>query len=142
MNDYEKKTSTVVKTENLGTWRDLYKHQISMENGDVGTYFSKSSEQNKFIKGEEVEYLWDGPKNRIKPYYEMANQTQQSKSVYQTTIDKEMFIIRQSSLKVAMEYINVKGGDIHEILDIADLFSDWVKTGEKPQKTQSNDLPF
>lgn len=139
MNNYEKKTSKVVGAENLGTWRDLFKHHITMENGDIGTYFSKSEQQNKFVIGEQVDYLWDGPKNRIKPYFEQSQQTNTFTS--KPKEDRELSIVRQSSLKVAMDYINVKGGDLADILETAEVLTDWVLTGKKIEKNDQG-LPF
>ena len=110
-----------------------------MENGDIGTYFSKSEQQNKFVIGEQVDYLWDGPKNRIKPYFEQSQQTNTFTS--KPKEDRELSIVRQSSLKVAMDYINVKGGDLADILETAEVLTDWVLTGKKIEKNDQG-LPF
>ena len=148
MNQFENKTDKVKSVNLEGAWRDLWKYTVEMENGDKGTYFSKSDKQAKFNVGEEVKYLWDEPKNRIKydSGWDGENTTAAKQNVtYATTSNttRELSIIRQSSLKVALDFIAIKGGELTDILDTADILTNWVQTGDKPQKTDSNDdLPF
>jgi len=34
------------------------------------------------------------------------------------------------------------GGSPYEVLEIAEIFSNWVLNGEKPEADNSNDMPF
>jgi hypothetical protein len=143
MNEFQIKTSKVTTAKYDGKWQELHKYHIEFENGDKGTYFSKSEDQQKFKAGIETTYKYDELKNRVKPHWEGAPQSQGSKPTYSApTSDRELSIIRQSSLKVSLDYIAIKGGDLHEIIDTAEILTEWVQTGKKPQKTESNDLPF
>ena len=143
MNEFEIKTSKVKTVKYDGKWQDLHKYHVEFENGDQGAYFSKSGDQQKFKAGIETTYKFDEVKNRVKPHWEGAPQNSGTTTNYsQPNGDRELAIVRQSSLKAALEYAAMKGGEITEILDIAEIFTDWVQTGNKPQKTENNDLPF
>lgn len=141
MNQFEIKTSKVKTTKYDGTWQDLHKYTITFENGDQGTYFSKSENQEKFKAGTETTYKYDELKNRVKPHWE-GNQQNSGHTYTSKNNDREIYIIRQSSLKAALEYHASVGQMEEELLDTADIFTDYVLTGKKPQKPASNDLPF
>tara|TARA_R100001530_G_scaffold125130_1_gene93529 strand:- start:543 stop:1016 length:474 start_codon:yes stop_codon:yes gene_type:complete len=71
----EVKTSTVKSVQSGGKpfetkFGMLYPHDITMTNGDAGTYSSKSEQQDKFSQGTVVEYEWtDGQYPKIKPHF-------------------------------------------------------------------------
>lgn len=144
MNEFKIKTSKVTTAKYDGKWQELHKYHIEFENGDKGTYFSKSEDQQKFKAGTETTYKYDELKNRVKPHWEGAPQSQGSKPTYSApTSDRELSIIRQSSLKCATEYVIANGGNITTILHNADILTNWVQTGEVPAtKQENNDLPF
>lgn len=134
------KTSKVTKANYDGKWQDLHKHTVAFENGDHGTYFSKSESQEKFKPGTETEYKYDELKNRIKVHYaEPFNKTSGSTT---STSDREIYIIRQSSLKAALEYHASVGQMEEQLLDTADIFTEYVLTGKKPQTAKNDNLPF
>ena len=144
----EIKKSKVKSVQATGTWQGsyglMYLWEIEMENGDTGQYMSKSEQQNKFTVGVEAEYEWkDGQYPKIKPYSTFNQGAPKSFNNAGGSDKVQEFIIAQSSLKSAVDYCNVNGGDVAKVLDIADTFKNWVLTGEKPKADAgSTDLPF
>ena len=52
--------------------KTFYKYEVEMENGDVGEYNSISANQNNFVEGAQVDYIFDTSKPKfpkIKPVY-------------------------------------------------------------------------
>lgn len=144
----EIKKSKVKSVQPNGTWQGnyglMYLWEIEMENGDSGQYMSKAEQQSKFTVGVEAEYEWkDGQYPKIKPH-STYNQGGNSYNNSSKDDPRKDSIVSQSSLKAAIDYCNVNGGDIARVLDIADTFKKWVLTGEKPQNDgkTTNDLPF
>ena len=146
----EIKKSKVKSVQANGTWQGnyglMYLWEIEMENGDTGQYMSKAEQQSKFTVGVEAEYEWkDGQYPKIKPHSSF-NASQGAPKSFNNAGggDKvQEYIIAQSSLKSAVDYCNVNGGDVAKVLDIADTFKKWVLTGEKPKADGgSTDLPF
>ena len=57
--------------------------------------------------------------------------------------DVQEYIIRQSSLKCATDYVIANGGDTNTIINYADIFTKWVLSGKVPTPAPSNEsLPF
>ena len=111
----------------------FYKYAVSIQ----------SDNQNKFIQGEEVNFEFTGGNYpKIKPINpEYSNKQSYSKPDYSS--DRETRIIRQSTLKCATDYICNNGGDKADVIELAEMLTDWVLTGKKVQKTDTNsDLPF
>ena len=144
----EIKKSKVKSVQGTGTWKGsyglMYLWEIEMENGDTGQYMSKSEQQNKFTVGVEAEYEWkDGQYPKIKPYSTFNQGAPKSFNNASKADPRQDSIVSQSSLKAAIDYCNVNGGDVAKVLDIADTFKNWVLTGEKPKADAgSTDLPF
>ena len=153
----EIKKSTVKNVQSNGTWEGkfgvMYKYEIEMTNGDTGQYMSKSDSQDKFKKGDVVDYEWHpGDFPKIKPdnsdynkkfgdngksYNKETREVTQNGRVIQN--DTQNQIIRQSSIRTASEFC--RGNcTIDELLDNAEIIYQWCRTGEKVDKKQ--DLPF
>ena len=135
------KKSKVTNVQSNGTWDGrfglMYKYEVGFENGDSGEYSSKSENQNKFIIGEVTEYEFiDGKFPKVKP----INTFQQTSFSSNTKDNVQEYIVKQSSLKCATDYVIANGGDPNTIIDVADIFSNWVLKGEKP--TSDTKLPF
>ena len=140
------KKSVVETAQPNGTWDGkygvMYKHEIAFENGDSGEYSSKSAEQNKFVVGQETEYEYiDGKFPKVKPINNWQPNLQAS-TPNQSKDDVQEYIIKQSSLKCAVDYVIANGGDTKTILDTAEIFTNWVLKGEKPSQAPINDMPF
>lgn len=140
------KQSIVTSVQGSGTFdfndKTFYKFEIVMKNGDVGEYNSLSQKQDRFIIGVETPYIYDtnNPKwPKIKPVYNFNSspsrdgnlQNVQKAAGNNTTpqtagkvYERELMIVKQSSLKIAVEFC------IHKKKDKATL-SDIFKTADE-----------
>lgn len=121
------KNSKVTSVQSNGTWEGkygmMYKFEIGFENGDVGEYSSKNQEQNKFVIGTNSEYEYtDGKFPKVKPVYIKPDNFNQSSP--QKSDDVQKLIVKQSSLKSAVDYDNKCSQE--DVLKNAQMFYDWV----------------
>tara|TARA_R110002020_G_scaffold144707_2_gene317798 strand:- start:261 stop:683 length:423 start_codon:yes stop_codon:yes gene_type:complete len=138
------KTSKVISVQANGTWEGkygvMYKHEVAFENGDAGEYSSKSADQNKFIEGKETEYEFiDGKFPKVKP----INNFQQggSFSAAPKSDKVQEYIVKQSSLKAAVDFVIANGGDTKTVIDTAEVFANWVLENKKPTSAPQ-EMPF
>jgi len=144
----EVKKSTVKSVQSNGTWDGkfgtMYKYEIEMTNGDTGEYMSKSESQDKFKQGAVVDYqYYAGDYPKIKPHFE-KNFNQSTGQAKQTSNnnDTQMQIIRQSSVRTAVEFCN-KDCTIEELIRDAEIIAQYCYSGQHPTtKESNNDLPF
>ena len=134
------KKGVVTQAQANGTWEGkfglMYKHEITFDNGDSGEYSSIMQDQTKFVVGQETEYEFiDGKFPKIKP----VNTFQQGNFTPKAKDDVQEYIVKQSSLKCATDFVIANGGDVKSIIDTAEIFTNWVLKGEKPS---SNNMPF
>ncbi len=138
------KKSKVKSVQANGTWEGkfgmMYKNEVEMENGDIGEYSSKSQDQDKFIEGQETEYEFIGGQfPKVKPVYNKPEFV--SNGATKVNPDVQKLIVRQSSLKAAVDYCGDNSESPEECIAIADKFVAWVMN-EKPNEESNNDLPF
>jgi hypothetical protein len=136
------KSSKVAQVSGNGKWDSqqygtFYKFEIVFENGDAGQYMSKEPEQNKFKVGDEASYTITSKDVNGKLYYTIKPaMQQQSKGGWKpqpADPEKEARIARMSVLKVATDiYINHGKMEINEIIPLAQVFEQWVMTGNNP----------
>ena len=149
----------------------LYKHEIVMQNGDVGGYNSQAKDQNKFEVGAEVDYEWitKNPKfPQIKPVYAQPNSSGGSGPAksFGKSDDVQNKIVRQSMLKASVDFhaINpeLKPSEV-DVLKTAERFVSFVNGNSEVQlsdewnkeekiqvkkvenlqsNTANNDMPF
>ena len=131
-----------------GKFKTLY-HNLVMENGDK-INIGKAKTQ---LVGWELTYeiVEEGQQefNRAKPVQKEQNFTKsfntQSKPRTGEVVTedlKQQLIVKQSSLKAAVEFCD-KECTIEHIIMNAEIFYDWVMTGKKPKASNShNDMPF
>jgi len=141
------KRSKVKNVQASGTWDGkfgiMYKFEVEFENGDAGEYSSKSKDQTKFVVGQETDYEYiDGKFPKVKPVWVQNQQQINTGSNNQTTKPDNVqdMIVKQSSLKAAVEFCN-KDCTVEHIIANAEVFYNWVMTGEKPEASK-NDMPF
>lgn len=140
------KKSKVTNVQSNGTWSGqfgtMYKFEVEFENGDIGEYSSKSQEQTKFVVGQETDYEYiDGKFPKVKPVWvQNPQQTQPTQSKPQRTDDVQAMIVKQSSLKAAVEYCD-SNCTIEDVIYNAEIFYNWVMSGEKPE-SRKDDMPF
>jgi hypothetical protein len=118
----------------------FYKWEIEFEDGFKGEYLSKTETQNKFVEGQEIDVEittreYNGKTiNKVKPVSTFqGTQRQAPKSG-----NRDELIVKQNALSNACNVIGE--ADVARILEVAEVFSNWVLKGEKPEVTK--DLPF
>ena len=147
------KKSKVTNVQSNGTWEGkfgmMYKFEVEFENGDTGEYSSKSKDQTKFLCGVETDYEYiDGKFPKVKPVWtqQQTQSTPPTQKPQQNTAkrsdDVQDLIVRQSSLKAAVDFCN-SDCTIDHIIANAEVFYDWVMRNEKTKTNNTtNDLPF
>jgi hypothetical protein len=123
-------------------WGYFYKFIITFEDGMIAEYLSKSENQNKFYANQEVDVEvtqreYNGKTiNKVKP---VSNFQGGSKPAPKADNVQEL-IVKQNALTNACNVIGE--ADVVKIIEVAEVFSNWVLKGEKPTSTIKNDLPF
>ena len=123
-------------------WGYFYKFIITFEDGMVAEYLSKSETQNKFILGKEIDVEitqrdYNGKKiNKVKPVSTFQGGSRPAPKADNV----QELIVKQNALTNACNVIGE--ADVVKIIEVAEVFSNWVLKGEKPTSTVKNDLPF
>ena len=118
----------------------FYKWQIEFEDM-TAEYLSKTETQNKFVEGQEVDVdittrEYNGTTiNKVKP---VSTFQPASKPSFKRSDKTEEMIVKQNALTNACNVIGE--ADVARIIEVAEVFSNWVLKGEKPEG--SKDLPF
>lgn len=120
----------------------FYKWLIEFQDGFQAEYLSKTETQNKFVEGQDIDVEitsrdYNGKTiNKVKPV-----STFQGGSRPALKADNvQELIVKQNALTNACNVIGE--ADVAKIIEVAEVFSNWVLKGEKPSSTNSNDLPF
>jgi len=137
------KKSKVTNVQGGGTWspkdnpdKIFYGFEVEMENGDIGQYSSIKQDQDKFVVGQEVEYEFTGGKfPKVKPVYQKSGF-----GGFKEDPNRQKLIIRQSSLRSAVEYLKGAEASLEEVFEAAEKMINWVN--DKPNNSDNNDLPF
>ena len=144
------KNSKVVNVQSNGTWKELYKFEVELDNGDVGKIYRKSND-SKLTNGQDISYTIND-KGSIKIVTDY--QKNQSQSSPQKSDDVQKLIVKQSTLKAAVDYDNKCSPE--DVLKNAQMFYDWVMGNDVQKKvdkvakafndkfagTTPDDLPF
>ncbi len=152
------KTSKIKEVVNVsepyGKFKTLY-HNLVMDNGDkinigkvkeqiVGwelTYEIVEEGQQEFNKAKAVQKEYPSNFNtQSKPSAPAASDKMSKQDWADKDEAKEISIVRQSSLKAAVEFCN-KDCTVEHLIDNAELFYNWVRTGVKPEATK-DERPF
>ena len=151
------KTSKIKSIQNDGTWKDLYKFEVQMENGDVGGAFAKTQIPSWKVGDEKsYEYEQKGKFWNIKFLADAKpawNGGGAAKSFGKSPEDKAD-IARAVALKAAVDLHKGEGQDINQQIGIicatAQAFEIYLTTGDNPYKdaihdgklSNADDLPF
>ena len=148
--------SKLVGYQPAGQWRDMYKWNVQFEDGISGTAFSKS-ETFRFEIGEEIQYSQNEKGNLSlnkqqffgqsigaapAPQYakkEVPNYAPQQSS--NPLFSKDELIIRQVSLKAAVDYGKESGLDYTQVLAAAEIFNAWI-LGKQGPVSVDDGMPF
>lgn len=123
-------------------WGYFYKFIITFEDGMIAEYLSKSENQNKFYANQEVDVEvtqreYNGKTiNKVKPVSNFQGPQRQASN----NSNRDELIVKQNALTNACNVIGE--ADVAKIIEVAEVFSNWVLKGEKPTSTMKNDLPF
>jgi hypothetical protein len=146
----ETRTSAPKSITANGTWEGqyglFYKWEIEMENGDVGEYMSKDQPQTKFSVGMTTEYDFItknvGGKifHNIKP---VKKEFTPGGGGGGRSFDpgREIKIMRQSSLKAAVDLVCNGKIDMADLYATIEAFVNYCDTGNVPEKNNTG-LPF
>lgn len=135
------KKSKVIQAAGNGSWNSekygtFYKFIIGFENGDEAEYSSKTAEQNKFIVGQEVDYILTSKEVNGKMYYQCKPAPQQAPQGGNNWAPKpkdpetEKRIARMSVLKVAGDLVINDKVKLVDIVQVAQILERYVMTGE------------
>ena len=115
-------------------------HSLVMENGDK-INIGKKKEQ---LVGWELTYeiVEEGQQeyNKAKAVQKEQNFTKSFNTQSTKPDNVQDLIVKQSSLKAAVEFCN-KECTVEHIIANAEVFYDWVMTGKKPEASKDN-MPF
>tara|TARA_R100001460_G_scaffold4315_2_gene12391 strand:- start:961 stop:1383 length:423 start_codon:yes stop_codon:yes gene_type:complete len=139
----KKKVSSVKFQEDFPSqYGHFYKWLIEFQDGFQAEYLSKTETQNKFVEGQDVDVEistrdYNGKKiNKVKPVSNFQGGSRQAPKADNV----QELIVKQNALTNACNVIGE--ADVVKIIEVAEVFSNWVLKGEKPSSTNSNDLPF
>lgn len=152
------KTSKIKSIQNDGTWNDLFKFEVQMENGDVGGCFAKTQIPTWKV-GDEMnyEYTQKGKYWNIKflqsnkPAWTGGSSAPKS---YGKSPEDKADIARAVALKAAVDLHKGEGEPMNQqigmICATAQAFEIYLTTGENPYKdaiqdgkmNNADDLPF
>ena len=119
----------------------FYKWEIEFEDMKA-EYLSKTEAQTKFVKGQEIDVElstreYNGRTiNKVKPASNFQGGLRQAPKA----ANVQELIVKQNALTNACNVIGE--ADVAKIIEVAEVFSNWVLKGEKPTPTTKNDLPF
>ena len=144
------KNSKVVNVQGSGMFKELYVFEVELDNGDVGKIYRKSND-SKLTNGQDISYTIND-KGSIKIVTDY--QKNQSQSSPQKSDDVQKLIVKQSTLKAAVDYDNKCSPE--DVLKNAQMFYDWVMGTDVQKKvdkvakafndkfagTTPDDLPF
>ena len=144
------KNSKVVNVQGSGMFKELYVFEVELDNGDVGKIYRKSND-SKLTNGQDISYtINDKGSIKIVTDYQKNNQSQSSP---QKSDDVQKLIVKQSTLKAAVDYDNKCSPE--DVLKNAQMFYDWVMGNDVQKKVdkvakafndkfadESDDLPF
>lgn len=150
------KNSKIKSLQGAGKWNDLFKFEITFENGDTGTVFTKTQEPPYKI-GDTKHYEITPSGRGFKVKIHKDPEPTQSQSFSGGRGDTKQDIARSVALKASIEYNNANKADasIDVILDTAQIFEHYLMTGSKvvtstptvtnalsTQSSEDDDLPF
>jgi hypothetical protein len=131
------KKSKVKSVQSNGTWEGqygiMYKFEVEFEDGSIGEYSSKTQDQTKFVEGEEMEYEFiNGKFPKVKPVYQKPDFVSNGVSgSYKKDDTVQKMIVKQSSLKSAVDYCSGGNCSTSDVLKVAQEFVDWVMEDKK-----------
>ena len=113
--------------------KTLYVFELSLDNGDIGAIFKQKD--NAYVEvGQEISYELT-ERGTIKIQRENSNFSSNRPA---PDNDRQLSIIRQSSLKAAIDLVVHEKIEIHELIKTADSFVDWVQGKKQAEYTNNS----
>ena len=119
--------------------KTLYVFELSLDNGDIGAIFKQKD--NAYVEvGQEISYELT-ERGTIKIQRENSSFSSNRPA---PDNDRQLSIIRQSSLKAAIDLVVHEKIEIHELIKTADSFVDWVQGKKQAEYTNhsTDKAPF
>ena len=122
------KKAKITHIQGSGTWNDLFKFEVTMDNNDTGTVFSKS-QTPPFAVGDEKSYeiTPSGRGHKIKWVQEQRTYAPNNGSQSNNSQAKEESIARAVALKAAVDLRN--SDDPFQIIVVAQQFEHYLTAG-------------
>ena len=149
------KKAKITHVQGSGTWNDLFKFEVTMDNNDTGTVFTKS-QTPPFSVGDEKSYeiTPSGRGHKIKWIQEQRAFTPSSTGgnySSNNSKDKEESIARAVALKASVDMNHSENPA--RVIEVAQLFEKYLLTGvgitddakdnaNSNAKMDNDDLPF
>tara|TARA_R100001163_G_C5066916_1_gene205629 strand:+ start:1274 stop:1693 length:420 start_codon:yes stop_codon:yes gene_type:complete len=135
------KIKTIVKKDKF---KEMYKFELTMENGDVGIIY-KVEDAPGVNENDEVHYTQkpNGSMKIVNPEY--ANQDSSSKLNYNYKNNEDERIARSVAIKTATDFGINKGFEVQQILELAKIMSDYILNDIQKKENvfdNSGDVPF
>lgn len=139
------KKGIVKAVQSNGNWEGkfgvMYKYEVTVGE-DTGEYSSKSQQQDKFVIGQEIDYEVTEQGNfgkKIKPVSNFQSNGGASfsgggSSFKTNDADRQMMIVKQSSLHRAVDMFISDKIPKKDVLKVAQKFTDWVMSKEEAPK--------
>ena len=128
------KTATIKDVMFESKWNDFNIYKLSLDNGQSGSIFTKTWEPKA---GEEFNYTYDVEKSRFKRVNPNSNYTGGGGGYKPSSGgggSKDKLIVRQVALKAAVEYSAGMSLKANQVLQVADIFNEWVNQQPKPEE--------
>jgi len=142
------KNSKVVNVQASGNWKELYKFEVELDNGDIGTLYRKSKD-SKLFNGQDISYtINDKGTLKIVTDYQKNNQSQSSPK---EDVKKNNSISRAVALKISAIYDNqctqedvIKTAKFFYDYWLCDDYKDKLDTIIKSfdEEIKNDDIPF
>ena len=116
------KTAKVTNVQGSGTFKELYVFELQLDNNDTGKIYKKGQDAGVKI-GDEINYTLND-KGSIKIQREGGGFN--SSQSFKKDSNVQEHIIRQSSLKGAIDLVVSEKIEPHEWEKMADSFVEWV----------------
>ena len=154
------KTAKITQVQSGNKSGDYNYFEYTLDNGYSGSAAQKASEsfgkvgdvieyeEGKFKNGNnkiEIKKKLVGPSVNVQAE-QVANQKKNTEiqgAKLDFDKDKQILIIRQSSIKASVDFLQARTGvTFIEVLSCADVFTNYVLTGKIPDVTELDKLPF
>jgi single-stranded DNA-binding protein len=135
------KTATIKDVMFESKWNDFNIYKLSLDNGQSGSIFTKTWEPKA---GDEFNYTYDVEKSRFKRVNPNANYSGGGGSYKPSGGgggSKDKLIVRQVALKAAVEFSTGMNLKANQVLQVADIFNDWVNQEPKQEEKQEASTP-